>query len=60
MDRYVLFQQLLSLLANDYDIKNAKMKDYSDRISIEATCPDGDIKIEVTLNEKEVDDAPNP
>lgn len=59
MDRYQLFQQLLTLVADDYDITNAKMKDYSDRISIEATCPDGDIKIEVTVTEKEVSDAVN-
>lgn len=57
MDRYTLFQQLLTLVADDYNITNAKMKDYSDRIVIEATCADGDIKIEVTISERETDNA---
>lgn len=56
MDRYFLFQQLLNLLAEDYKITNAKMKDYSDRISIEATCPEGDIKVEVSITENEGED----
>lgn len=53
MNRYFLFQQLLNLLADDYEITNAQMKNYSDRISIEATCPEGDIKVEVTITENE-------
>ena len=57
MDRYILFQQLLTLIADDYNITNAKMRDYSDRISIEATCDGGDIKVEVMINEKEKTDA---
>lgn len=56
MDRYFLFQQLLNLLAEDYKITNAKMKDFSDRISIEATCPEGDIKVEVSITENEGED----
>ena len=56
MDRYQLFQKLLNLVANDFEITNAKLKDYSGRICIEATCPDGDIKVEVTLTEKEEED----
>lgn len=56
MDRYFLFQQLLNLLAEDYKITNAKMKDYSDRITIEATCPEGDIKVEVSITENEDED----
>lgn len=57
MDRYLLFQQLLTLIADDYNIANAKMRDYSDRILIEATCDSGDIKVEVTIHEKEEADA---
>ena len=57
MDRYQLFQQLLNLVADDFEITNAKMKDYSGRIVIEASCPDGDIKIEVAITEKEANDA---
>lgn len=51
MDRYLLFLKLLALVADDFDITNAKMRDYSDRISIEATSPDGDITIEVAITE---------
>lgn len=57
MNRYQLFQQLLNLVADDYEVTNAKMKDYSERIAIEAKCPDGEIKIEVTLTENEDEDA---
>ena len=53
MDRYFLFQQLLNLLAEDYKITNAQMKNYSDRIAIEATCAEGEIKVEVTVIENE-------
>lgn len=56
MDRYQLFQQLLNLVADDFEITNAKMKDYSGRICIEATCSGGDIKLEVTIAEKEEED----
>lgn len=53
MDRYFLFQQLLTLLAEDYSITNAQMKNYSDRITIEAMCPGGEIKLEVAITEGE-------
>jgi len=45
MDRYELFQRLLTLIADYFEITNAKMKDYADRIVIDANSPDGEIKI---------------
>ena len=56
MDRYLLFQQLLTLIADKYTVTDAKMKSYSDRIEIAAKCASGDIKIEVTINENEAED----
>jgi len=59
MDRYELFQRLLTLIADDFEITNAKMKDYADRIVIDANSPDGEICVEVTMKEKEAEDADN-
>ena len=57
MDRYKLFQLLLAMLSDNYEIKNAMMRDYSDRISIEATGLNNDVKIEVTVTGREDTDA---
>ena len=51
MDRYLLFQQLLALVADDFDVTDAKMKDYCGRIVITGKCDDGEIEIGVTINE---------
>lgn len=56
MDRYLLFQQLLTLVADEFTVTDAKMKNYSDRIEIAAKCDSGDIKIEVTIHENEDND----
>lgn len=51
MDRYYLFQKLLVLLADEAEITNAKMKDYSGDIEITATCEGQEIKVKVSLSE---------
>ena len=58
MDRFLLFQRLLSLANDDFDITDAKMKNWSDKIEIVAKNDSCDIKIEVAINEKEDEDAP--
>lgn len=34
MDRYFIFKSLLEFVADNYDVTNAKMKNYSDNIEI--------------------------
>lgn len=53
MDRYDLFQKLLALLADEAEITDAKMKNYSDDIEITAVCGDQKIKIKASILEAE-------
>lgn len=57
MDRYYLFQKLLALLADDAEITNAKMKDYSNDIEITAVCGEQEIKVRVSLSKEDAEDA---
>ena len=53
MDRYNLFQKLLALVADEFKVTDAKMKNYCDNIMIEGTSDSGEINIEVRISERD-------
>ena len=53
MDRYKLFQKLLTILADDAEIINAKMKNYSDNIEIVCKADGQEIEVNVKFKNTE-------
>lgn len=54
MDRYFIFKSLLEFVADNYEVTNAKMKNYSDDIEITGVDGDGNtVTISAKIKEEE-------
>ena len=51
MDRYILFRKLMDLVADDYDVVDADMRNYAGDIEITGECGGKTIRIKVELED---------
>ncbi len=54
MDRYFIFKRLLEFMADNSEVTNAKMKNYSDDIEITGEDEGQEVTIKVSFRDKEV------